>query len=52
MKTDGSVELIMHGFSCIIINDQISSSNSCPPHGLTAYVKNWHKRYGVSKTFI
>ena len=39
MKTDSSIELIIHGFSCTIRNDQISSSNSCPPHGLAAYVK-------------
>ena len=39
MKTDSSIELMIHGFSCIIRNDQISSSNSCPPHGLAAYVK-------------
>ena len=30
---------MIHGFSCIIRNDQISSSNSWPPHGLAAYVK-------------
>ena len=39
MKTDSSIELIIHIFSCIIRNDQISSSNSCPPHGLAADVK-------------
>ena len=39
MKTDSTIELIIHGFSCITRNDQISSSNACPPHGLTAYVK-------------
>ena len=39
MKTDSSIELMIHGFSCIIRNDQISSCNSCPPHGLAAYVK-------------
>ena len=30
MKTDSSIELIIHGFSSIIRSDQISSSNSCP----------------------
>ena len=39
MKSDSSIELMIHGFSCIIRNDQISSSNSHPPHGLAAYVK-------------
>ena len=39
MKTDSSIELMIHGFSCIIRNDQISGSNSCPPCGLAAYVK-------------
>ena len=39
MKTDSSIELMIHGFSCIIRNDQISSSNSHPPHGSAAYVK-------------
>ena len=39
MKTGSSIELIIHVFSCIIRNDQISSSNSHPPHGLAAYVK-------------
>ena len=39
MKTDSSIELIIHGFFCTIRNDQISSSNSHPPHGLAAYVK-------------
>ena len=39
MKTDSINELILHGFSCIIRNDQISSSNSCDPHDLAAYVK-------------
>ena len=39
MKTDSSIELMIHSFFCIIRNDQISSSNSCPPHGLAAYVK-------------
>ena len=39
MKTDSSIELIIHGFSCIIRNDQISSSNSHPPPCLAAYVK-------------
>ena len=39
MKTDSSIELILHGFSCIIRNDQISSSSLCPPDGLAAYVK-------------
>ena len=38
LKTDSSIELIIHGFSSIVRNDQISSSNSCPPHGLAAYV--------------
>ena len=40
MKTNSSIELIIHGFSCINRNDQISSSYSCPPHGWAAYVKN------------
>ena len=39
MKTDSSIELMIHGFSCVIRNDQISSSNSYPAHGLAAYVK-------------
>ena len=39
MQTDSSFELIMHGFSCIIRNDQISSSNPHLPHGLAVYVK-------------
>ena len=39
METDSSIELMIHGFSCIIRKDQISSSISCPPHGLAAYVK-------------
>ena len=39
MKTYSSTELMIHGFSCVIRNDQISSSSSCPPHGLAAYVK-------------
>ena len=39
MKRDSNIELIMHGFSYVIRNDQISSSNSHPPHGLAAYVK-------------
>ena len=39
MKTDGSIELIIHGVSCIIRSDQISSSNSHPPHSLAAHVK-------------
>ena len=39
MKTDSSIELIIHGVSCIIRNDQISSSNSHPPHCLAACVK-------------
>ena len=28
MKTDSSIELMIHGFSCIVRNDQISNSNS------------------------
>ena len=39
MKTDSSIELIIDGFSCIIRNDRISSSNSYRLHGLAAYVK-------------
>ena len=39
MKTDSSIELIIHGISCIIRNNQISSNNLHPPHGLAAYVK-------------
>ena len=49
MKTDNSIELIIIGFSCIIRNDQISSSNSCPPHGLAAYVQTGIKVMGFQK---
>ena len=49
MKTDSSIELIIHGFSCIIRNDQISRSNSCPPHGLAAYVKTGIKVIELQK---
>ena len=45
MKTDSSIELMIHGFSRIIRNDQISSSNSCPPHGFSCICENWHKSY-------
>ena len=39
MKTDSSIELMIHGFCHIIRNDQISSSKSGSSHGLAAYVK-------------
>ena len=50
MKTDSSIELIIHGFSCIIRNDQLSSIIFMPPTWFSCISENNICVYAIEMT--